>query len=160
MTEPRKGEKYIPEIAVLLRDAQPTLREIEGEPDLRKRQNNIRNRDIAVDELVTIFRDHEKQDRLDELPAEVQIRCKKWKQQNGGRLPRRKGGRPTDEQKKIWIAVSVAEALRAQTGKRKSVTQAVRHVHETLIFNGKRRTVPVPTIRDYYYDPDSEWRRV
>jgi hypothetical protein len=39
------------------------------------------------------------------------------------------------------------------------VTQAIRHVHETLIFNEKRCVVPEATIRDYYYDPDPEWRR-
>ena len=159
MTKPRKGEKYISEFAVLLRDAQPTWHEIEGEPDPRKRRENRRARDIAIDQLVTIFAECERRGQLHELPPEGQILYKQWKRQHGGELPRRKGGRPTDEHKKLWIAVSVAEALAAQAGKRKSVTQAIRHVHETLIFNEKRCVVPEATIRDYYYDPDPEWRR-
>jgi hypothetical protein len=137
---------------VLIRDAEPKWCEIEGEPNPRKRRENERARDIARDKIVTIYRQHEEQGRLHELPPDIQVFCKQLKQQHGGKLPRRKGGRPPGEHKTLLIAVSVTEALAAQTGKRKSVTQAIRHVHETFKFNGKRCVVPEATIRDHYYD--------
>ena len=108
MTQPRKGEKYIPEFASLMRDALPTWREIEGEYCERRR--NERKRDIAIDEIVTIYRDHEKQRQLDKLPPDFRIVCEHLKHRNGGKLPTRKGGRPPDEHKKLLIAVDVAEA--------------------------------------------------
>jgi hypothetical protein len=151
MTQPRKGQKFV-SVAVLLRDAQPRWREIEGEPDLRERRRNERRREIAIDEIVTIYRDYKEQGRLRELPPGLLIYCRRLKSQNSGKLPKRKGGRPPDEHKKLLIAVNVAEALAEQTGRQKSVTQAVRHVHNTLLINGKRCTVPENTIRDYYYD--------
>ena len=158
MTQPRKGEKYTPEIASLVRDALFTWREIEGESDPRERQRIERKRDIAIDEIVTIYRDYEKQGQLDKLPPEIWIVCEDLKCRNGGKLPTRKGGRPPDEHKKLLIAVAVKEALEAQAG-RKSVTAAVRHVHKTFVLNGKRCTVPENTIRDYYYDRAPGWQR-
>jgi hypothetical protein len=158
MTQPRKGEKYRPEIASLVRDALTTRREIEGESDPRERQRIERKRDIAIDEIVTMYRDYEKQGQLDKLPLEIQIVCEHLRCLNGGKLPTRKGGRPPDEHKKLLIAVKVAEALAAQPG-RKSVTDAVRHVHKTFVLNGKRCAVPENTIRDYYYDRAPGWQR-
>jgi len=158
MTQPRKGEKYRPEFASLMRDALPTWREIEGESDPCERRRNERKRDIAIHEIVTIYRDHEKQRQLDKLPPDFLIVCEHLKHRNGGKLPTRKGGRPPDEHKKLLIAVAVKEALEAQAG-RKSVTAAVRHVHKTFVLNGKRCTVPENTIRDYYYDRAPGWQR-
>jgi hypothetical protein len=155
MTKPRKGEKYTPKISILLRDAQPTWQEIDGEPDPKKSLETERRRDIGIDELITIYRESKRGGRVD---PRVELFCKLLKKRNGGKLPRRKGGRPPDEHKKLLIAVAVAEALAAQTGKRKSVTQAVRHVHKTFVFNRKPLTVPEATIRDYYYDSDPEWQ--
>jgi hypothetical protein len=148
MTQPRKGVKYVREFAALVRDALPTWREIEGEPDARLRKQAERKRDIAIDELVTIYRDHKKRGQLDKLPPIVRIFCEQLKHQGCGKLPARKGGRPPDEHKKLLIAAEVAEAL--ATGKR--VKQAVWHVHEAFVFKGKRCEVPEKTIRDYYYD--------
>ena len=52
MTKPRRGTKYDFEVATLLRDAEPTWAEIEGQPNRRKRVENERARDHAIDELV------------------------------------------------------------------------------------------------------------
>ena len=57
----RKGLEYCPEIPVLLRDAQPTVDEIEGESDLRKRRERERARDFATGKLLKLYRDAEKQ---------------------------------------------------------------------------------------------------
>jgi hypothetical protein len=152
MTKPRKGESVPAEFASLVRDAQPRWREIEGEPDPRERRRNERRQALAIDEIVTIYRHHKKQGQLPNLPPDFLMLCRRLKEQNGGELPPRKGGRPNDEHKKLLIAVRVVEALAAQPDTRKSVTQAVRDVHNTLVFNEKRCTVPKNTIRDYYYD--------
>jgi hypothetical protein len=150
MTKPRKGEKYIPELAVLLRDAQPTWREIEGEPDLRKQQSNKRDRELAIDELVTIYNDHEKQARLCELPADVRMFCRRLKQQNGGKLPRRKGGRPVDLHRRLQIAMGVVDAIEGKEGAPKGVEQAIAFVASKFM-------VVARTVRDIHYDRDPDW---
>ena len=159
MTQRRKGQYCRPEIRTLLRDANPTTFEIKGEPDAHKRHRNERARDIAVDELVKMYRDYEKRGQLHELDFQVRIFCELLKRRHGGKLPPGKGGRPSNEHQKLLIAVKVAEAVAAQAGKRKNVTRAIQLVHDTLTISNKRCHVPVATIRDIYYDPDPEWQR-
>jgi hypothetical protein len=150
MTKPRKGENYVPEFAVLLRDAQPTTREIEGETDLSKRRQNERARDIAIDELVTIYGDHEKQGRLGKLPPDVLTFFNRLKQQNAGKLPRRKGGRPTDLHRRLQIAMCVIEKIEGKRGPPKKVGQAIADVAAEFMITAR-------TVRDIHYDRDRDW---
>jgi hypothetical protein len=150
MTKPRKGEKYIAEIPMLLRDAQPTWHELGGEPDLRQR--NERARDIAIDEIVTIYRDHEKQGRLHELPPDFLIFCKQLKRQNAGTLPRRKGGRPVDLHRRLQIAMSVIEAIEGKDGTPKKVK-----VEQAIADVARKFNIMARTVRDIHYDRDPDW---
>lgn len=158
MTQPRKGAHCALELKTLLRDAQPTRAEI-CDPNPYKRKQNIRAKEIATDELLKIYRDHERRGRLSQLDAEVRVFCDQLKMHNDGQLPKRKGGRPSNDHQNLLIAVRVVETLEAQTTKRKNITQAIRYVHETLVINGKRLVVPIATIRDIHYRSDPEWRR-
>ena len=87
MTQPRKGEKSRPEFASFVRDALTTRREIEGKSDPCERQRVERKRDIAIDEIVTMYRDYKKQGQLDKLPPDFWIVCEHLKCRNGGKLP-------------------------------------------------------------------------
>jgi hypothetical protein len=154
MTKPRKGQEYTPVLDLLLRDAQPTWREVAGEPDARKRRKNERARDLATDKLLAIYRDHERQGSLRELDIRVWNFCEGLKQRNEGVLPKKKGGRPSEDDAELLIAVAVAvaEAVASQTGKRKNLTRAIKQVSERV---HKAET----TVRDVYYRRDPEWQR-
>jgi hypothetical protein len=152
MTKTRKGEKYVPEIAILLRDAQPTWREREGEPDPKKWKENKRKEEDATDQLITIYCDHEEQGWLDELDLQVRFFCEQLKSWNGGKLPRRIGGRPDGSHRRLLIAMSVREAIaqKKAAGTRGAVEQAFKDV--AVKFNITPRSV-----QDIYYDRDPEW---
>jgi hypothetical protein len=157
MTKLRKQiERYIPEISTLLRDAEPTWAEIEGEQDPRKRRDRERARDVANDELLSMYRDAEKRDALDQLDYRVRVHCEQLRERNGGKLPTRKGGRPFNEHQRLLIAVAVREAISAQTSKRKNVARAIRDVFERY---RARFNISIETIRDLHYDRDPEWQR-
>jgi hypothetical protein len=153
MAKPRKGEKYVPEINTLLRDALPTWREIEGERDSQRRRANKRAQDKAVDELVTIYRDHEARGKLGELDPRVRMFCEDRKRRNGDKLPGRKGGRPADLHRRLLIAISVRELVESRNGTQKAVELAF--VDVAAKFNITPRTV-----RDIYYDRKPEWMKV
>jgi hypothetical protein len=150
MAKIRKGEKYVPEIPILLRDAQPTWREIEGEPDPKKQKENKRKQDDATDHLITIYCDRQEQGRLDELDRQVLSFCEQLKSRNGGKLPRRIGGRPENSHRRILIAISVMDAINQKGGARGAVEQAFKEV--AVKFDITPRSV-----RDIYYDRDPEW---
>lgn len=150
MTRPRKGDRYVSEISTLIRDAQPTWNEIQEEPNARTRRATERRRDIAIDELVTLFREYDGQNRLSELDPRVLLFCNELKKQNGQQLPKRKGGRPVDMHRRLLIAVSVSDAVKQRGGSRNRVEPALAEV--AAKFNVSSRTV-----RDIYYDRDPDW---
>jgi hypothetical protein len=150
-----KGEKYAPpEIPTLLRDAQPTWREIEGERDASKRRERKRAQNIATDALVTMYRNiGDVVTLLDIFDPRIRIFCEDLKAHNGGRVPRPKGGRPPNENKRLRIAASVREAIEAGGKRRGSVDAALEKAAD-------RFHVSYDTVRDIYYDRDPEWRRI
>lgn len=150
MTKPRKGLRFLPEISTLLRDAEPTWNEIRGEPDARKRRAAKRRRDIAIDELVTLFREYNEQKRLNAVDPRVLLFCNELKKQNGHQLPKRRGGRPVDMHRRLLIAVSVIDAVEQRGDLRNKVEPALAEV--AAKFNVTSRTV-----RDIYYDRDPDW---
>jgi hypothetical protein len=81
-----------PELPTLLRNAQPTRREIDGEPNLRKRRERLRARDAAIDTLMRMDREADKHgSRPDER---VRNFIEALKASNDGCLPRPRGGAP------------------------------------------------------------------
>ena len=84
--------QILPDISVLLRDAQPIHAEIAGEPDPRKRRERERARRLATDYLVKIYNDAKKARRIQELDFDVRMFCEDLKKRNRGRLPNQRGG--------------------------------------------------------------------
>jgi hypothetical protein len=148
----RKGQKYIPEIAILLRNAMPTCLEIKGEPDPTKREACRHECEIARDELLRMYRARERGD-LPTLDFQVRNCCEQWIAQNGGRIPPPLNtGRPPDKHRRLLIAVHVKEAIGASGGKWGSVEAALQKV-------AGRERLSYDQVRDIHYDPDPEWRR-
>jgi predicted HTH domain antitoxin len=152
----RKGPEYLPEIPVLLRDAQElTVAEL-AEPDARKRRERERDRDLAIAHLRKICRDAKKLRQLSQLDrASVRIFSELLKDRNRGQLPKAKGGRPTGEHKRLLIAVHVHEVKKAIEGtgtKRGSLKAALYEV-------AKRDGVSHDHVSDIYKDRDPDFRR-
>jgi hypothetical protein len=147
----RKGTKYTRELPLLLRDAQPTWREIEGEPNAQRRRERIRARDLAYGELIKIYRDAERCGAVCRLDIRVRSFCEAVMARNRGRLPTPKGGRPADQHRRLLLAVKIHEEIRARGKKWGSVESALNDV-------AARLGVSYDHLRDIYYDPDPEWR--
>ena len=148
----RKGQKYIPEIEILLRNASPTWLEIEGELDPIKRRVHERERDIARDELMRMYRDWLR--GVSPIDFRVRVSCERWIAKNGSHLPRPLNtGRPPDKHRRLLIAVHVKEAIEASGGKRGSVEAALLEV-------ARREGVSYDYVRDIHYDRDPECRRI
>jgi hypothetical protein len=156
MTKPRKGVKYTSELDVLLRDAQPTRLEIENEPDLQKRRERQRARDIATDALIALFREHETQGRLKQLDFRVRLFFEQLKSRRG-KLPKRKGGRPSSSHQQLLIAVGVREGITANGGRRGGVAKAIREIFER--YRKRFGIQRIETIKDIHYNPNPEWQR-
>src|SRR5262245_43535454 len=143
---PRRKEKYTRELQVLRRDAQPTWHEIEGEPNERKRQDRIRARDSAIDELIKIVRT--KRFRGEKLGALEQLRVnnviKGLMARNRGHLPRPKGGRPREHPSHLQLAVRVLEELEV-CEKKESISSALEKV-------AGRLDADYEYIKEIYYD--------
>ena len=152
MTKPHRGTKYYSEVATLLRDAEPRWAEIEGQSDPRKRQNE-RARDLAIDELVLMYRDAVKLRALEWLDPRITFFCERLKDRNGGRLPTPKGGRPRNLHRRLLIEMAVIEAIEAEAGKRGAVERAMRRAAERFGIKYRR-------VREIHYDPDPDWKRL
>jgi hypothetical protein len=155
MSKRRKSPHYVAEIATLTRAAQPTYAEIEGEPDSDKRQKRHREREIATDELVRIFRSRKlfgELSRADQLPIQWLIEGLKRSQRE---FPTRKGGRPPDEHRRLLTAVKMAELVKGGA----TVSDAIKRVCEwhNECFKGSMGPTSVKTI---HLDKDPEWQRL
>jgi hypothetical protein len=121
------------EFSTVLRDAQISQHEIEGEKDARKQKDLIRARDSAFDEIVKI--DRTKTFRGEKLGALEQLQANNVIQglmaRNGGQLPRPKGGRPRRSPRHLQLAVRVMEELE-NCKENESIDSALTEVAERL----------------------------
>ena len=117
MTKPRKGERYTPEPALLLRAVMQTKSERESKPALREF-------DLAKDDLLSMYFDHQRLGKLDELPFEVRVWCERCIQSDAGV---RKGGRPTNGHQRLMVVAAVKDAVAAQ--QRFRVVHYMSHAH-------------------------------
>src|SRR5262249_18828983 len=135
-------------------DANPTWSEIEGEPDLEKREARKRECKIAIDELVKIYREHEKRGTLHTLDIRVRLICGQLKTRNAGQFPPPLNtGKPPDLHHRLLFAVHVREEIEALGGKHGAVKAALEAV-------AKRENVSFEHLRDIHYDRDREWRNI
>ena len=144
-------------IPVLLRDAQPTWREIDGEPNERKQQERRHARDAATDTLMRMHRDAEERDALARLDPRIRNFVADLKTRNRmlhrKRLPKPKGGRPFgDRERRLRLAIEIREKIEALGIKRGSVEAALLEVADRL-------GVSYDYLREIHYDRDPEWRR-
>jgi hypothetical protein len=141
MPKPRQN-KDTRGLQVLLRDAQPTRREIDDEPDGHKRRERERARDTAIDVLIRIVRTKRFQGKT--LGALEQLRVNNFIRElmarNGGRLPKPKGGRPQEHPRRLRI---VAEVLGEDT----ESTDAA------LLKVAARLGMSYAYVKECYYDP-------
>jgi hypothetical protein len=144
VTKPRKGEAYVPELAILLRDAQPIAREL-GDPVAMRRC------ELARDELFRVYRDAERAGAVAALDPGARMFCEDVKRANGGKLPPRKGGRPKDEHRRLGICQKVQQRINDGGG----VVESLKAVSE-----GEKPPLPCETVRDIWYDPDPAWQRL
>ena len=148
MTRERKGRAYVPELAILVRDAMPLASEL-TDPDVGEQAK--RRRAIARDVLIGLYRDAERRDALDRLDPAVRLVCEELKTASGGRLPARKGGRPEDMHFRLMVWLRVRLAI--QSGAR--IGAAISKVAAELKPPRTERHV-----RDIWSDRSPEWRRL
>ena len=147
MTRPRKSKEYEPLIPALVRDAWPRWQYIEGEPDPKKRRENERRRDVAIDALGKLWADPIKRAQLD---PSARLRCQMIVDANGGQFPKSKGGRPADEHRRPLIHVAVIEKLESATPNHGAVARALNAVAE-------EEGCSYALVRNIFYDRDPEW---
>ena len=92
-----------PELATLLRDAEPLWR---GELDLQKRAENERRRGLADAELFRMYRNAKSSNRLDGLPYEVRSFYEGLMPAFPSEPPRRRKRSPKNEGRRLKIAVA------------------------------------------------------
>jgi hypothetical protein len=98
-----------------------------------------------------MYLDADKHGTMYRLDITVRNLCEGLKARNRGRLPKPKGGRPTDARGRLLIAIEVQEAIDAYGKKRGSLEQALKDVSE-------RRKIGYDYVREVYYGPDRKWR--
>lgn len=143
MTQPRKSRRYVPEVSILLRDAELRTDELND-------SDRLRDRDLARDELLRMYGQAERVSDLQGLDPDVRLFCEDLKRANGGTLPARKGGRPKDDQRRLMICRKVQ--ARVNTGE--GLVDAINNVAAA-----ECPPLSYEAIRGIWFDPSPEWKR-
>jgi hypothetical protein len=160
-------------ISLLLRDARPTARELEGRPnvldvrdalqagreiddapDPRKAREAARARDLACAELVRLYREAKTARALDKLRVDARFFVERLIRINGGKLPKLRlpPGRPRDRlDKGLVVYLAVLQELDALGPGRGNKTKAI----ETV---ARRHNRSQQDVRDIFYNRHPEWR--
>jgi hypothetical protein len=168
----RKSFKPEPIIALLLREARPTARELEGRPNIldvrdaqragreiddtpdpRKAREAARARDIARAELVHLYREAKRACALDKLSLDIRFFAEDLIRANGGKLPKvtLPPGAPRKFGQRLLIALAVQEELSRLGPKRGMVTMAIKAVAE-------RYGRSMQHVRDIFYNRHPDWQ--
>jgi hypothetical protein len=134
-------------LASLLRDYEPLAIELAQSPEeTRARQADARDR------LISMYLRQERSGRLEELPMDVRDICERLKSENGGVLPRPRGGRPQDEEHHLLIFMQVQEAIELHGSEQRGIVEAL---HAVAAKVGRSYEV----VRTIYYERrnDPEW---
>jgi hypothetical protein len=155
MSKPRKSRHYPAEIDTLIRAAQPTYAEIEGEPDPDKRRERERERDIATDELIRISQSRKLFNQLSRTRQfEVRWFIEGLKRARG-EFPTRKGGRPPDEHRRLLLAVKMAELVEGGATATQAIQAGFKWSNAEF---GSPATIGA--VNDIFYENDPEWQRL
>jgi len=166
----RKTREESPPTAFLLRDAEPTARELEGRPSLLElREARIagytiddtpdpdkakvaaRNREIATDALVGLFLDAQRENRIGQLDPSLMSFIDAIRHRNAANLPKRKGGRPTDQNRRMLARLIVLDELKRRGGNHGDVKAALDAAKNRL-------GCSYELVRGAYYDHSPEWK--
>jgi hypothetical protein len=138
------------DLSALLRDAQPTWREIDGEPNSRKRRERERARVSAFEVLMRMYREAEARGSLHRLDPRVRNCIEGERARSGGHLPKPKGGAPTGKRHhRLLLAVKVREEIEA-CGKKRVTDAVLRNVAEQM-------GVSYDYLKRIHYDRDPEF---
>ena len=144
LVEEREALADVPELAILLRDAEPRADELNDAKCLRAR-------DIARDELIRMYSEAEKAGTLATLDPRVRRVCDELKKINGGTLPPRKGGRPRDNHRRLLVCRKVQTRINAGEG----VVEAMKQVAAA-----EKPPMTYEAVRTIWYGPSPEWQRL
>jgi hypothetical protein len=149
----------------LLRDARPTRREIEDEPDARKRQDQKRARDSVIYELIKAGQTRMlRGERLGALDlCRIRNFCKDLGAARNRKrgLPKPNGGRPKESPARLRLAVAIWEAFETNRKKPKSEREKASSVLKKVAHRLRKK---ISYVREVYYsilgsDRDPEWLR-
>ena len=156
MPKRRKGPALLlPPLEILLRNAQPTWREITGEADPHKRRAAELARVSARAELMRMYRKAKKMGAVTTLPHDVRVFCQdleKYDPAGAALAAAARTGAPDQSHQRLRIAVRVVEENKARGSKRGDVEAAIRAVAKEFGMGYDR-------VRKIYYDPRPGWRR-
>jgi hypothetical protein len=178
----RRYERPAPRVAqidTLLRDANPTWRELQGRqnvldlrdaqqegraiedrPDPKKARAAVERRATATYELLVRYRAALTTGSIKALDYRVLVFCERLRRQNRGKLPgpknkallpRRRRGRTEDRHFKLLIYLAVIEEIAKRGGRRGATIPALRFVAD-------RFAKSYELVRRIYYDRSPEWR--
>ena len=155
MPKARKGERpFVPSVHTLLRDANPTWFEIDGEPDPIKRAKNERARDFATAELMKLYRRALKSGKPWRIEPRVFYFCERItneEPERAAKAMRARTGAPDQRSRRLSIAVDVErEVLGAPKG-RGALARAIASV-------AARRKCSLAAVRKIYLQGDPEWK--
>lgn len=119
-----------------------------------------RERDFAIDHLLPRLRKLE----LDlksrpPRPSELELELLAWslRKNNGGELPKPKGGRPDEEHKHLLLIRDIEQRKRALGGARKT-SQAIKQAAAAYKFG--KVGITAKRAKEIYYNRDPEWKRL
>jgi len=135
-----------------VRDAQQAGREIDDTPDPRKAREAARARDLARAELVHLYREAKRAHALNKLSFDARFFVEDLIRANGGRLPKLRlpPGRPRKRHEMMVVHLAVLEELDALGPGHGNKTNAI----EAVARRYHRRSQDV---RDIFYNRHPEW---
>jgi hypothetical protein len=101
------ADQHRPALEVVLRDAQPTGRELENDPDAQERQAR------AMERLSSDYRAAKTRGTLHKLDPRIRNLCERYEAEFG-HLPKSKGGRPPNAHRRLLIAFTLDEEIKAR----------------------------------------------
>jgi hypothetical protein len=176
----RESIESKPLIAVLLRDARPTARELEGRPNIldlrdgvadgrdpRKAREAKLRRNLAIHKLTAIWRDAEAAGQLGRLPDDIRFFVEGLKRASGGKLPKPRIGRPRDRHhslRRILIDLRMQDEPAACNPAPRKLQDTLKAVAKNLNITSEETggitimAVSYAEIREIYYDHSPEFR--
>jgi hypothetical protein len=167
-------------LVMLLRDARPTKRELDGRPNIldlrdgvadvpdpRKAREAKLRRNRAIHELTAVYRDAKKTGQLGRLDADIRFFVEGLIRANSGKLPKPRIGRPRDRYhglRRILIYLRIQDELAARNPAPRKLGETLKAIAKDLKITSEEtggitiRSISYAEIREIYYDRSGEFR--